>query len=56
MATRFTDNKHLWTDEEWNDFDAQIKELRRTAIADYKIWCDNRERSEFTNDEYYVYI
>ena len=53
MATRFTDNKHLWTDEQWNDFDAQIKELRRTAIADYKIWCDNRERSEFTNDEYY---
>ena len=53
MATRFTDNKTLWTDEQWNDFDAQIKELRRTAIADYKIWCDNRERGEFNNDEYY---
>ena len=53
MRTRFTDNKNLWTDEQWNDFDAQIKELRRTAIADYKNWCDNRERSEFNNDEYY---
>jgi len=53
MTTRFLDNKHVWTEDEWNDFDGQIKELRRTAIADYEKWCDNRERSEFNNDEYY---
>ena len=53
MKTRFVDNKHIWTENQWNDFDAQIKELRRTAIADYKNWCDDRERGEFLNDEYY---
>ena len=53
MKTRFVDNKHIWTEDQWNDFDAQIKELRRTAIADYKNWCDDRERGEFLNDEYY---
>ena len=53
MKTRFVDNKHIWTEDQWNDFDAQIKELRRTAIADYKNWGDDRERGEFLNDEYY---
>lgn len=52
MKTRFVlDGEQNLAD--FNDFDTQIKELRRTAIADYKFWCDNRERSEFNNDEYY---
>jgi len=52
MRTRFVlDGEQTLAD--FNDFDTQIKELRRTAIADYATWCDNRERSEFNNDEYY---
>tara|TARA_R100000541_G_scaffold58105_3_gene68961 strand:- start:814 stop:1206 length:393 start_codon:yes stop_codon:yes gene_type:complete len=52
MKTRYVlDGEQNLAD--FNDFDTQIKELRRTAIADYEKWCDNRERSEFNNDEYY---
>tara|TARA_R110000764_G_scaffold176046_2_gene262327 strand:- start:358 stop:765 length:408 start_codon:yes stop_codon:yes gene_type:complete len=52
MRTRFVlDTEPTLSD--WNDFDTQVKELRRTAIADYATMLDGRERSEFTNDEYY---
>ena len=52
MRTRFVlDTEPTLSD--WNDFDTQVKELRRTAIADYATMLDGRERGEFTNDEYY---
>lgn len=52
MRTRFVlDTESTLSD--WNDFDTQVKELRRTAIADYATMLDGRERGEFTNDEYY---
>jgi len=52
MRTRFVlDTESTLSD--WNDFDAQVKELRRTAIADYATMLDGRERGEFANDEYY---
>jgi len=27
--------------------------MRQLAVADYKKWCDQRDRSEFLNDEYF---
>ena len=36
-----------------DDFDESIEIMRQVAISDYAMWCDNRERSEFLNDDYF---
>jgi hypothetical protein len=53
MKTRYVlDGEQTLSD--WNDFDTQIKELRRTAIADYANFLGGMmNRSESLGEEYY---
>ena len=52
MTTRYVlDGEQNLAD--FNDFNTQLKELRRTAIADFKALCDSRERGVFNDDAFY---